>query len=108
MEVFAQAFVNVGEINDELVCFGRSGWAVWECGEFWVVTFVGEEWGRTRSRAFCIVVGEFGDWQPIGPIVLLVVTVDTEVLFKYLINPLSLAVSLWMIARREVKANTQH
>ena len=48
----------------------------------WVVSFVSEERGHTGSLTRCVVVGELSQRKQLGPVVLLVVAVGTEVLFK--------------------------
>ena len=51
-----------------------------------VVSLVSEERGHTGSLARHIVVGKLSQRKQLGPVVLLVVAVGTEVLFKGLID----------------------
>src|SRR6266481_1464620 len=50
-----------------------------------------------------VVVCELCEGQKAGPIVLLVIAVYPEVLFKGLVSVLSLPITLWMIAGCEVQ-----
>jgi hypothetical protein len=59
-----------------------------------VVTIVGEEWSLAGGSVDGVVVGEFGEWKELLPVVLLIVAEDTQILLKYLVDTLSLAVSL--------------
>jgi len=62
--------------------------------ENWVDAVISEERGTIDRRLMRIVVREFGDGEELVPIVLLVVAVDTEILFDGLIHAFSLAVRL--------------
>ena len=54
-----------------------------------------------------IVVREFGERKEIGPVVLLVVVVQSEVTFERLVHPFSLAVSFRMICGGEVELHVE-
>jgi hypothetical protein len=41
--------------------------------EFWMIAFVGRKGGNTSHGIWSIVVGELGDGEEFGPIVLLVI-----------------------------------
>src|SRR6266545_4170503 len=62
-----------------------------------VVSFVSEERGDTSSLTRHIVVGELSQRKQLRPVVLLVVAVGAEVLFKGLIDPLDLTIPFRMI-----------
>ena len=46
-----------------------------------MITLVGKEGCDSGSSTGCIVVGELSEWEELVPIVLLVVAVDSDVLF---------------------------
>ena len=54
-------------------------------GDVGMVALVGEEWRDTRSIAWGGVVGKLRERQEFGPVVLLVVAVDSEILLKSLV-----------------------
>ena len=70
---------------------------VWVSRECWVVFLVSKEWSCPGGRTFSIVVSKLGNREPTGPVVLLEVTVDAEVLFQGLVYTFGLTVCLWMI-----------
>jgi len=72
-----------------------------------VVAFVGEEGGDTSGCARGVVKRELHKWEEFGPIVLLVVTVDSEVLFESLVRPLGLTISFWVITRGEMQGDSE-
>ena len=49
--------------------------------EVWMVALVGKEGCDSGGSTGCIVVGELGGWKELIPIVLLVIAVDSDVLF---------------------------
>jgi hypothetical protein len=55
-----------------------------------------------------VVVGrEFGQRQPLGPVILNVVNVGTDVLFHDGVNPLSMTVNLWVEGGGKPSIDTQ-
>ena len=54
--------------------------------EVQVIAFVGVEWGDLCCGAWGVVVCELAEWEEPVPVVLLVVTVDLDVLFQGLIT----------------------
>ena len=72
-----------------------------------MVPLVSEEWCRPSGRAFSIVVSELGNREPTGPVVLLEITVNVEVLFQGLIYAFCLTICLWMITGGEVQADPE-
>jgi len=72
-----------------------------------VVAFVGEEGRDTSGCARGVIKSELREWEEFSPIVLLVVTVDSEVLFKSLVHLLSLTISFWVIARGEMQGHSK-
>ena len=57
---------------------------------------VGEERGDSRGRMLGVVIAEFRQGQNVGPIALLVVTLDPQVLLQHRIHPLRLPIRLGM------------
>ena len=59
------------------------------------------------SSTWCVVVCELRQWEQVRPVVLLVVAVDPEVLFKCLVGSLCLAIALRVVTRGEVEAHVE-
>ena len=57
---------------------------------------VGEKRGEVGGRMLRVFVTEFRQGQNVGLVALLVVTVDSQVLFQHRIHPLRLAIRLGM------------
>jgi hypothetical protein len=72
-----------------------------------VIAFVGKEWGCSRRCAWSIVVSEFSEGKERGPVILLVVAENPEVLLEGLIKSFSLTVSFRVITRSEVNLHVQ-
>ena len=66
-----------------------------------MVSLISEEWSRPGGRAFGVVVSELGNREPTGPVILLEITVNAEVLFQGLVYSFCLSVCLGMIAGSE-------
>ena len=72
-----------------------------------MVAFVGKE-GRNSSRGVrSIVIGKLRDWKKVGPVVLLVVAIDLEVLFKGLIRAFGLSVTFRVVPGGEVELHVE-
>ena len=69
--------------------------------------FVGVELGDSHSCTRSIIVRELCKGEESKPIVLLVVTVDLDVLFQGLISVLGLPITFWMVSRGEVQIHVQ-
>ena len=67
-----------------------------------MIAFISEERRDSSGGTWHVVVSEFREGQQVWPVVLLVVTVDAEVLFKGLVGSLGLSVAFRVIARREM------
>ena len=65
-----------------MVCCMRGRKMIQIHRECWVVPLVSKEWSCPSSRAFSIVVRELSDRESTGPVVLLEITVNVEVLFQ--------------------------
>jgi hypothetical protein len=96
--------MDVCEVGDELVSGVGGGKAIGIGGEFQVVTLVCEE--RSGSGGH-VVVCKLGNRKPVGPVILLIVTVDVEVLLQCLIYAFGLTIGLGVVTRREVQADTE-
>jgi hypothetical protein len=67
------------------------------------VTSIGEfERGKLSGRVFSVVISEFGKDEPIAPIVLLVVYVESKEYFDILIDLFCLSISLRVISSEQV------
>ena len=64
--------------------------------------FVGVEWGDLRCGTRGVVVCELAEGEELVPVVLLVVTVDPDILFQGLVSVLSLPVTFQMVTQGEV------
>ena len=73
----------------------------------WVVTFVHIEWQDTCSFTQGIVVSELCEGKKLGPIILLVTTVMSKVLFECLIDTLCLTICLGMICGQWIAFNVE-
>jgi hypothetical protein len=85
--------MDVCEVGDELVSGMGGGKAIGIGGEFRVVTLVCKEQSGSSGRTLRIVVCKLGNGEPVGPVVLLIVTMDAEVLLQCLIYVFSLTIS---------------
>ena len=72
-----------------------------------VVACGGKEGRDTSGCARGVVKCELCEWEEFGPIVLLVVAVDSEVLFESLVRLLGLTISFWVITRGEMQGHSE-
>ena len=72
-----------------------------------MVTFVSEERGNASGGAWSIIVGEFRQREEFGPIVLLVIEIDSNVLSQGLICLFGLSLGFRMISRGEMEFHIQ-
>jgi hypothetical protein len=75
--------------------------------DIWMVTFISEEWRDACSSVRGIVIGKLCDWKEVSPIVLLIITVDTEVLLQGLIHLFCLSVAFGVITGGEVELHVE-
>ena len=66
---------------------------------------VGKKRGKGSGRMYGVVVAKFCQWEEAGPVELLVVCIDAEVLFQHGVQPLRLPVRLGMKRRGAVGPN---
>jgi hypothetical protein len=76
-----------------------------ECG---MITVVRVERRTLDCRLISVIVRELGEREKTRPVILLIVTVDPEVLFKSLIHTFRLTVSLRVKCGREALLQTHH
>jgi hypothetical protein len=72
-----------------------------------MISLVGEEWRYSRSSTRSIVVSELHEQKKFLPIVLLIIAVNSEVLFQCLIGAFSLSVTFRMVSRGEMKSHVE-
>ena len=68
---------------------------------------VDEEGRVAGGRVDPVVVRKLGDGEPVHPVVLVVVDVQSEVLFQLLVDPLRLSVGLGVVRRGRVVLDAQ-
>ena len=72
-----------------------------------MIAFVTEKGCNTSGGGGSIIVSEFGKGKDLGPVILLVVTEDSEVLFQSLVKAFGLTIALWVVTRGEVNLYVQ-
>jgi hypothetical protein len=106
-DIFLEVFVELQEIDCELMSTGRSERMFGIDGDVQMIAFVGKEWGDTSGGTRGVVEGKLGKRQEVEPVVLLVCVVHAKILFESLISPFSLAIGLWVVARGEVELHVE-
>jgi len=64
----------------------------------WMIFLISKEWGNTGSSTQSIIVGKLYKRWEFRPVVLLVVTIYTEVLLESLICVFSLSITFGVVA----------
>ena len=72
-----------------------------------MIAFVTKKGCNTGGRGGSIVVSEFGKGKDSGPVILLVVAEDSEVLFQSLVKAFGLTIAFRVITRGEVNLHIQ-
>jgi len=72
-----------------------------------MITFVSEEGGNAHSGTWSIIVSKFRQREEFRPIVLLVIAIDSNVLFQGLIRSFSLSISFGVITGGEMELHIQ-
>src|SRR5882724_3630268 len=72
-----------------------------------MITLIGKEGCNAGSGTRSIVISELSYWKEFGPIILLVVAIDSEVLFQSLISSFGLSITFGVISGSEVKLHVQ-
>jgi hypothetical protein len=104
---FLELLVEFVQVHSKLLCTRGCNVAFGVYGEVWVITFVGKKGGNAGRGVRSIVVGKLRDGQEFGPIVLLVIAIDPEILLKGLVCPFGLSIAFWMITRGKVESHVQ-
>src|SRR5258708_35008151 len=68
----------------------------------WVISHEEIEGRLPRGFAVPIVMREFRQWEVVGPVILALVYVASEILFQPLIGSLRLSIGSWVISRGNV------
>jgi hypothetical protein len=76
-------------------------------GEVRMVALVGEERGDASSFIRGIIVGKLCKWEELSPIILLIITINAQVLLQRLVHSLSLSTPFGVIAGSEVEADVE-
>ena len=92
-------------LNIRISCWGRGIRGGWEQRHPRVEPVVGEKRAQSGGRMLRIVIAEFCHGEEAGPVGLLVVAIDAQVLFQHRIEPLRLAIRLGMERRGPVGAD---
>ena len=72
-----------------------------------MITLISEEWRDTSGHTRSIIVSKLHKREEFSPVVLLVVTVDAEVLLKGLVSMLCLPIPLRVISGGEVELHVK-
>ena len=72
-----------------------------------VVALIGIEGCNTSGCTCCVIVCELSEWEQAEPIVLLVIAVDSDVLFQSLISSFGLSITFRMITQGEMKLHVE-
>jgi hypothetical protein len=105
--VVLEVLMKVVQFHHELMspCGGEVSFGV--RGEVWVVTVVGIEGGNSSGGGRCIVVSEFCYRKKVGPVAMLVVAIDAEVLIQGLVSTFCLAIAFRVVTRSEVEVHVE-
>ena len=106
-DVLLEVCVKFVEVDYIVVCSERGEIAFGVNVEVRVVTFVRVERRDTCGFARGVVVSELCEGKKLGPIILLVTTVMSKVLFECLIDTLCLTICLWVVSRCKVEMHVK-
>jgi hypothetical protein len=76
-------------------------------GDVRMVAFVGKERGDSGGGARSIVVGELRERKEFGPVILLIIAKDSQVLFKSLVSTFGLAITFRVISGGKMQSHVQ-
>ena len=68
----------------------------------WVVSIIEVKGGLACGGAGAVVQGELSQWQPLRPVILVVVDIHVEILSYFVVYPFDLSVHLWVVRSREI------
>ena len=106
-DVGAEMGMEFVEVHCELTSAGGGQIALRVDSEVGVIALVGEEGRDSGGGVGSVVVRELRKRQELRPVVLLVVAVESEVLFKGLVDALRLAITFRVVSRREMKFHVE-
>jgi hypothetical protein len=92
-------FIKVG---DEVTGTRGSEFLLQMDGDVQMVTFISEEWRDACSSVRSIVIDELCDQKEVSPIVLLIITVDMEILLQGLIHSFCLSITFGVVTGGEI------
>ena len=95
------------EVDGVLLHACRSEILLWVDGEVGVVALVSKEWGDAHGGVESVVVSKLCERQKFGPIVLLIVTINLQVLLEHLVHSLSLSIPFWVVTQSEVEVDVE-
>ncbi|KXN87857.1 hypothetical protein AN958_07866 [Leucoagaricus sp. SymC.cos] len=72
-----------------------------------VVLFVSEKWEDTGGGIGCIIECELREQEELSPVVLLVITIDLEILLQSLVSTFRLTVTFWVVTRGKMQLHIQ-
>lgn len=81
--------------------------AFWVDSQVRVIALIGKEGGDASGGIRGIVVRKFCERKEFGPIGLLIVAINADILFECLVDSLGLAVAFWMVAGGEVEVDVE-
>ena len=63
----------------------------------WMISLIGKKWRNTSSSTQSIIIGKLHKRQKFRPVILLVITIYTEVLLKSLVCVFGLSITFGMV-----------
>ena len=72
-----------------------------------VVALISEEWWYSSGSTQSIVIQELSKGQEFRPIILLIGTINPEVLLEGMVHSFSLAVTFWVVPGSEVESDVE-
>ena len=106
-DILLEMLVEFFEVDREFMSASRGERVFGVNGDVGMVALVGEEWRDTRSIAWGVVVGKLRERQEFGPVVLLIVAVNSEVLLESLVSTFRLSVGFWVVSGGEVQVHAE-
>src|SRR5258708_7925847 len=95
---FLGAFACFSELLELERDLGYRGWPIGPISA-WVISHKEIERGLPRGFTMPIVVREFCQWEIVGPVILTLVYVASQILFQPLIGSFRLPVGSWVVGR---------
>jgi hypothetical protein len=102
-----EELVEGGKIDGVLLCAYRRQVSLGVDGNVRMVSLVGEERSDPCGSIWSVVVRKLSQGQKVGPIVLLVVAIRTEVLLQGLVHTFCLSIAFRMVSGGEMETDVQ-